>query len=268
MARTNSRPRKSSTRVKRPELGRTEPTRSWSGIFGADGAGPVQPKPRADGAAAAARPSAGRSKPAQTVQRGVELGYRVIDEYMKQGAAVANAFGGPRRSHTPSGDDLPMMTQRMMQYASDLSSLWFDAMGVLMKNDGERAAANGANGANGATDRPAASGKSSARSDVPAREPDVQRTRIVLELRSSQAAEIIVAFDEPLLEPVRIEPLRARAGSQKITDAAIEPRTDPAGPLKVRVHVPNRIRPGRYSGAILDIATGKPRGRLTVSIAK
>ncbi len=253
MNRTNSRSRKRSARVKRPELPRTEPLRSWSGIFGADAA-------RA-GAQSEQAP-AGRSRSADPVQRGVELGYRVIDEYMKQGAAVANAFGGPRAKHVASGDDLPKMTQRMMQYASDFTALWFDAMGLMM-NAAERQSGPSTGAPGSGAGKAGSASRASQRVATGA-----GRSRLVLEVRSPKAAEIIVALDEPLDGPLRVEPLRARSGSQKITEVSVEPRSDPAGPLKVRVHVPDRLRPDRYTGVILDAATGHPRGRLTVTVAK
>jgi hypothetical protein len=252
MTRTNSRSPKRPARVKRPELPRTEPLRSWAGIFGADATA---------GAAPDGRPAAGRNS-GQAVQRGVELGYRVIDEYMKQGAAVANAFGGPRRKNGPSDADLPKMTQRMMQYASDFTALWFDAMGLMMNNAEQQP------GARAGQPGPAAGKASTATDAAPRAAAGTDRSRLVLELRSAKAAEVIVALDEPLHGPVRVEPLRARSGSQKITDVAVEPRTEAAQPLKVRVHVPDRLRPGRYTGAIVDAASGQPRGRLTVLIAK
>src|SRR6478609_7917662 len=60
-------------RPERPELPRAEPIRSWAGLFGPGG-----------------RSGSARSA-VDSVQRGVEVGYRVIDEYMKQGASMAGS---------------------------------------------------------------------------------------------------------------------------------------------------------------------------------
>src|SRR5260370_18518775 len=120
MARKGSSRNHASDRRKKPDLPRTEPIRSWSTLFG-------------NGQTSA--PFAGGSDVcADSVKRGVELGYRVIDDYIKQGTAVANSFANPGRAQVPSAQDLPRMTERMMQYGSDFASIWFDAMAVMMSN--------------------------------------------------------------------------------------------------------------------------------------
>ncbi|MEO6601419.1 MAG: hypothetical protein ABIQ16_16200, partial [Polyangiaceae bacterium] len=84
-------------RIKRPPLPRSEPIRSWSTLFGAPG--------EATGATANTPPfgipgmphipgipglNGGAGLGPEAVRRGVEMGYRVVDEYMKQGASAAN----------------------------------------------------------------------------------------------------------------------------------------------------------------------------------
>src|SRR5438128_27418 len=59
-----------SDRIRRPPLDRTEPIRAWSSLFGA---GPLN----------------------DVVTRSVELGYRVVDEYIRQGQKAAARFGSP-----------------------------------------------------------------------------------------------------------------------------------------------------------------------------
>jgi hypothetical protein len=232
-------------RIKRPVLPRTEPIRAWSTLFG-------QAPPSATNASSRARPAPGGDG-VDAVQRGVELGYRVMDEYIRQGATIAGAFASPAPGRLPSADDLPRMTERMMKYASDFSSLWFDAMNVML-------------GANGR----AQNGSSAASSDdfrvrherAPA--PTVEgRSRYVLEVKSQRPAEIIVALDAPATSELSVEPLRARPRGKAITDVAIRV-PEPGGPLRIRVHVPAALAPGRYTGAVLESATKQPRGRLTV----
>lgn len=220
------------SRIKRPELPRTEPVRSWGGIFGAP----------TNGAPARATPEPPPPAGAPSVQRGVELGYRVIDEYIKQGAAVAKAFGGPRRGAAPSGEDLPKMTQRMMQYASDFTALWFDAMTMMMQTAEQQAAKNG---------------------HAPAADTQV---RVVVELRTARPVDVIVSCDQPLTGPVVLEPPPTAAATSKLIDMAIAPQSEPGAPLKLRVRVGNRAAPGRYTRALLDAATGHPSGRVTVTV--
>src|SRR5205823_14082767 len=64
-------------RIKRPKLERTEPIRSWSALLGVPGAG------GGDGRAPGSASLEG------VVSRSVELGYRVVEDYLRQGQRVA-----------------------------------------------------------------------------------------------------------------------------------------------------------------------------------
>lgn len=238
--------KKSRARAKKPELPRTEPVRSWSTLFGATGAGVpgATPEPSAFGLGGAAGVAT------DSVRRGVELGYRVLDDYMRQGASAAGAFAKPTRVGIPSTDDLPKMTERMLQYTSDFTSLWFDAMRIMSGHNGARPAAGGETGGP-SSEGPAASD---------------HRSRWVLEIRSERPAEIVVTLDEPVTGELVVEPLRASSGKKTIADVAVRPSAEPEGPLRVRVHVPPRLPPGRYTGVVVEAKTGRPKGRLTVTV--
>jgi hypothetical protein len=236
-------------RVQRPSLPRTEPIRAWSTLFGAQAAA-------TDGArspAAGARNGAG-----DAVQRGVEFGYRVIDEYVKQGTAVASAFTSPNRPAMPMGEDLPRMTERMMQYASDFSAVWFDAMGVLMNG-----ASGQASGPGSGFPQPPSAPRAAPSNGATAAEAAADPSRYVLDVRSDRPAEIILTLDEAIGGKLRVEPLRARAKKTTINDVALE-LPDGGGPMKLRVRVPRGLTAGRYTGQVLDASTKAPRGRLTV----
>lgn len=258
-----------SPRIRRPPLPRSEPIRSWSTLFGspregsAAGSAPfgIPGLPNIPGTAGGGVNGAAGVGP-EAVRRGVEMGYRVVDEYMKQGASVANAFSNAGRARSASGTapgvepDLSKMTERMMQYASDFTSLWYDAMGMMMGTMSQQARPDASKRANG--EAPAA--RSSAL---------LGHSRIILELKSALTAEVILALDEPACGgALTVEDLKARTGSATIAGALVEPAPDAQGPLRVRVHVAAKVPPGRYTGAILDAASGKPKGRLTVTLSK
>ena len=256
-------------RIKRPPLPRSEPIRSWSTLFGAPNAAapassppfgiPGLPNipgiPGLNGAAGVGP---------EAVRRGVEMGYRVVDEYMKQGASVANAFSNPSRPRSATGSaagsepDLSKMTERMMQYASDFTSLWYDAMGMMMGTMSQQA-------------RPDTSKRPSAEAPAsPERSSAILgHSRVILDVKSALSAEIIVALDEPAYSgALTVEELKPRTGKSSITGARVEPASEAQGPLKVHVHVASNVAAGRYTGAILDAASGKPKGRLTVTLSK
>jgi len=262
----------SAERVKRPPLPRSEPIRSWSTLFGAPSeASPTNAAPfgipglpNMPGIPGIPGMNGAAGLGPEAVRRGVEMGYRVVDEYMKQGASVANAFSNPSRPRSATGasvgsePDLSKMTERMMQYASDFTSLWYDAMGMMMGTMSQQARPD-------ASKRPSAEGQS-----APEHTPAILgHSRIILDVKSALIAEIIVALDEPAYSgPLTVEELKPRTGKSVIAGARVEPASEAQGPLKVHVHVAASVAPGRYTGAILDAVSGKPKGRLTVTLSK
>jgi len=254
MARKRTTRKSTADRPTRPELPRSEPIRSWSTLFGPGRATPGAPN--------------GSGAAGDSVKRGVELGYRVIDEYVKQGTTVANAFANPGRAQMPSAQDLPKMTERMMQYGSDFASIWFDAMGLVMSNlNGAGATGSSAQAATSSPAGHAATPRSAAAQ--PGLVESQPSTRLALELRSRQPTELLFTLDAPLTSGrVVVEDLRARSGATSIRGVVVELPDNPMAPIKVFVQVPPRAPRGRYTGAILDATTNNPRGRVTVIIAK
>ena len=141
-------------RIKRPEPERTQPIRNWAGAFGPPGEGSPPPP----GVPFRGPPFAG--PPRDPVSRGVEAGYRVIDEYLRQGQSVARAmwspfipgFSAPGESvppgaNVPPGGSVPPgappwagasavpeeIQQRMgtmIRQATDLAMMWMDFVGM------------------------------------------------------------------------------------------------------------------------------------------
>lgn len=251
---TKKQPSPSTTaRTKRPPLPRTEPIRNWSTLFDA-GKG-------ASTNGAQSGTKNGQARGADAVQRGVELGYRVIDDYLKQGARAAGAFSNPAKAFAPNADDLPRMTERMMQYASDFTSLWFDAMNVMLQT--------GRAGATAPT--PSAAARSQAAnaeavSNGVSRDPAEARAlmRHVLELSASRPVDVTIVLDN-LPGAMRVETLQSSGRGKGITGVEAQ-IGEPGGPVRIKLAVPAALPKGRYSGAILDAQSGVPCGRITVNV--
>src|ERR1700691_5129885 len=73
----------SAERRTKPALDRYEPNRMFAGVFG--------PSVNGIGSAGGQAP-ARQASPGDPVSRGVDVGYRVIDEYMRQGQAFAKTI--------------------------------------------------------------------------------------------------------------------------------------------------------------------------------
>jgi len=232
-------------RVKRPRLPRTEPIRSWSTLFGAgrDSA--------SAGASAGAQPKA-----ADPIGRGVEMGYRVIDEYVRQGAAVASTFMNAGSKVAP-GADFSQLAERMIRYATDFSAAWLEAM-TMMASGFSAVAPNGAGAA-------ASSVARGARQETNGGSTWAADLRVSLELRSEHPAEVSVSLEGSAPgEFLEVEPMQASSGKAVLRDVTIELPGEPGGMIRVRVHVPPGSKRERYTGAIVETKSRKPRGRLTV----
>jgi hypothetical protein len=247
-------------RVKRPKLERDRPRREWSTLFGADAAKTSR---------SAATNGAGPGPERNVVSDTVELGYRVIEDYLRQGQQAAQAFGPTSWGGGSSGpgpangspDDMQQMAQRVMQYGWDFAGLWFE-MWTRMA------------GANGWSAPTSPLGNPFVPPATPAPTPSVSGD--ALEVSTRRAVPVSVSVDSPLptTTSVEIEPgdhaalvvqaLRPEGkDGSAIRDVSIE-RDD--GGWQIGVVVEAGQRPGAYRGAIVDAATNLPRGSLLLKV--
>jgi hypothetical protein len=220
-----------SDRLRRPPLERTQPIRAWSTIMGG---GPLN----------------------AVVSRSVELGYRVIDDYIRQGQKAAQRFND--RSYGPEAftGDVQDLGARMAQYTSDFVGLWLDFMQVVFPGalGGAPAAGNGARATPATDDRP------------PRREAE-NRTRVRIEVASTRPTEVSVDLrPDAVGRRLVVQGLHGvDPGTPKLGDVALE--ADPDGaPLRVRVRVPDDVPRGTYNGVIVDDETSRPVGTLSVRV--
>jgi len=161
------------------------------------------------------------------------------------------------------------MTERMVKYASDFTSLWFEAMGQVMTASAASSAANG-NAPNGAASHatpPPAARPAKAAPVAGTVEP--QSVRLALHVRSRAAVNVDLTLDDATEVGAawKVESLRRRGANHAITNASIAVPPAKGGPLRVSIDVPDETPPGRYTAAVVDEASGQPRGRLTIVVS-
>jgi hypothetical protein len=184
------------------------------------------------------------------VKHGVELGYRVVEEQIRQGQRIAEQLND--RSYAPNmvAGELREVGERALRYLGDLGALYIDFLAGLA-SDGELV-----DRIYGAWQRPRAPSTGPSHNDTLAVCIDVlciRPTHVVLDLRPHSEAMLLVCQE-----------LRAlNAGTPPLTDVGFE-RTDD-GRLKLRVRVPDAQPPGTYIGAIIDSGTVEPRGTFVLS---
>ncbi len=242
-------------RPKRPELDRSQPIRNWSTLFGP----PTAPKP-------------GSPVGNDAVSSGVETGYRVIDEYVRQGQEFAQKVWAPLGSVGGLGADPQKLTERMFQSASDLASGWLQFMQTAMPTAPFATATSAATpprpegpvgGFDIGSSQPAGGGvKQDAATGESASSPVVS-----VEIDSKKRAELFVD-----LKPGAAQ-LKLAAHDLRATDSTL-PRiggivceTHPSeNRVAVRVKIPPKQPAGTYSGLVVDDATNLPRGTLSVRV--
>jgi hypothetical protein len=240
-------------RVKRPEPERTQPNRAWSGVFGSSPAGSGGSGPSAGWAGAARAATAGMPG-GEAVRRGVDLGYRVIDEYLKQGQAFARSAS----SSMPGGvapPDLSQMTERMFKYAADFASVWLQAVGMIVANGPPAGTPPGTAAATPAPGRPAA--------PTPAPQPLVP-LRVGIEIVARRRTRARLEMERvPPGVTLAVPALAVQAGGAQLDGVAVAVGDD--GPV-VQLKVGPKQVAGVYSGPVVDQASNLPVGKLTVWI--
>ena len=239
-------------RSKRPKLERTQPIRSWSGLFG--GAPPAGTR---DGAG----PASGASLN-DVVARSVDLGYRVVEEYIRQGQKAAARLSGGSYGAEAAATDVQDAAARMAQQASDFTTMWAEFMGVAAWGGMGR---GGAFGGGPVVTDPAPEPARERRSDPPA-ETAPDRGSMRLEILSRRATEVQLDLRTQATGTLVVQGLRAVDPEKpKLADVVLRPATrdDPA---TVRVRVPDDQPSGVYRGLIVEEETSRLVGSLTVRI--
>ena len=113
-------------RHKRPELERSEPIRNWSGMFGVRPPNGHEPQSVEEPREASSDPSrraqpSGPAVPNDPVSRGVDLGYRVIEQYLQQGQAFARAVAPGRGNGWPGMTDPQRFTEQLARSTYELA---------------------------------------------------------------------------------------------------------------------------------------------------
>jgi hypothetical protein len=190
------------------------------------------------------------------------MGYRVIDQYIRQGQTFAQA-GWPSRSSAASPLDPQKLTERMFQYASDLAGVWLEyaqAVGQAPVPPGSEGPARAAPAAPhvGGFDIGSPS-RADRASPVPPRVSiDVvasQRVELSVDLRPGAARCTLRVFDLRALDPEL----------PRISGVTIE-ATPEDDRVLVRLELPEGQPAGVYTGVIVDHASHLPHGTLSVRV--
>ncbi len=238
------------SRASRDEPERTRPYRGWWGFF----------RPWEDAARGAAGAGRGNGEgPLQSVvDRGVELGYKVIDEQIRQGQRAAREFSSQTYGPQSVNRDLQELVFRSLRYYVDMAGLWMDFLGSVP-------------GSLGAMGGPF--WRNAGRWQPPPPEPAPPAAGGA----ASGGAEVAVRLSRPARVDLRLEPgagarelrvpalMASEKGLPPITEVVYEAAAGGGGPA-LRVAIDDGHPPGSYCGVVFDAVSGVPCGTLRVDL--
>ena len=188
-------------RTKRPQPERTDPIRSWSALFGAG----------ASAGRAADEGGTGRRREPPSlndvVSRSVDLGYRVVDEYIRQGQRAAQRFSD--RSYGPDAvvTEVREVADRVTQYSSDMLSLWLEFLELAGTGAAIRSFGSAVNGATVSDPPTAAAAADAERAHPSERAQPSERARVTVAVTSPYPTELSLDLrPEPVAGPTRRNP--------------------------------------------------------------
>jgi hypothetical protein len=246
-------------RRKRPPLDRTKPVRTWT----VPGTAPAAPAAGTEPPAAPPRPDDTRLRPRfqDAVGRSVELGYRVVDDYIQQGQRAAQRLSEGRLSAEVLTSEVNDLGGRIARYASDFFGAWVELLELAAVGSAARQSTG-----NGPVDPEAP--PAAAATPPPARRAGNGGLRVAV----TASRPVEVALDlrgERVTGALRAHELRAADPKKpRLSDVKIVNEGAGATPV-LRVRVPDQHPEGTYEGLLIDEGTNRPVGnvRLVVSAA-
>jgi len=244
-------------RLRRPDPARTGPIRNATTYFRDS---------RSWNDRTADSPREDTDRPAQdspdtmddVVTRGVKLGYKVIEDYLRQGQRSAERFrealqkGGSKEG---KGEEA---VEGLMRLYKDMTDLWVDAIGVILKSPPFLSWLNGAEQHNGAAapsrEREAWS-INGAEGALAIEIVSKRRTQVTLDLRPHPQRYIPLVYALHAPNP-KIPPLT------KMVFRLDKKRKGPILQLKIPSDQPAAL----YTGVVIDKHTHEPRGTLCVRV--
>jgi hypothetical protein len=189
--------------------------------------------------------------------RAVDLGYRVIDEYIRQGQQAAQRFADRAYGAETLRSDVADLSARVGHYASEWMELWMDWMGAMRTAQAQE----------GDPRRPTAHSEAAGDAQPgPERRP-LARARLAIRLTSARPAEAWADLRcEASGSSFRVHELRAATPDlPRIRDVRVVRAEDDT--VTVHISVPDDQPPGSYSAPVVDADSGVAVGAVRVRIA-
>jgi hypothetical protein len=237
-------------RLHRPEPERTEPLRHWSNLYRASES--WQP----DGTSDAPHDNApGPDAWNDVVADGVAVGYRVIEEQIRQGQRVAEQIGAASYGPAAMSGDMREAGERLVRFSADLVALWMDFVNTTLANGDLMRGMTAAWAPSGTAAAPPSAAPPAGVVAVEVQSSRPLRVRV--ELKPGGERRALATHGLQALEPDK----------PALVDVAFVADRDSDRPV-LRLRVPDGQPPGVYSGVVLDARSGEPLGTLTARLSE
>ena len=240
-------------RIRRTPPERVSPIRKWDGLLG--------PTPSPD--AAAPKPTT----PEDLFSRSVELGYRVVDEYITRGQEAAQRLRRGAYGAEEMAQDVQGVASQLVRTASDFAGAWVEFFALAGRDPAFKSELAKATAASGIAPTPAAAGPAGDVSRASTSD-DGTAAALRVRLRVTAACPVETALEVqsvPVGHALEVHQLRAADGSARIARVAVETGAD--GTACIAVSVPADQPRGEYSAAVLDSTINVAVGRLTIVVS-
>lgn len=194
----------------------------------------------------------------EVVADAVRLGYRVIEENLRQGRTAADRLRARDYDVDDARDDIVTLGRRFVDLARDLGTSWFDLIGAVLDDPRLIDAV-----------RPTRSDRDRKGGDRPPHDRDpTRRTPVEVVGHPTAFGEALLSDPSRLARPPQVTPLRLIDGPAQapaIMGARLGAASE-TGALALIVPVPPDQAPGTYAGTIYETGSKRLLGSISLTV--
>ena len=194
------------------------------------------------------------------VTHGVNLGYEVIEKYLRQGQRVAEELTNGSHSAKSKDNDWEKMVDNMLRLYRDMSGFWIDAIEVLMRSPEFLSTVVGVFGSNV---------KAKFQNDQEDLNPAVngENVKVAVEITSKKPAQVTLDIrPHPIQSILHVHSLHAHDPKiPPLTDVSFRADGNLAGPV-LALSIPDHQPAATYTGVVVDQKTNEARGTICVRL--
>jgi hypothetical protein len=219
-------------------------------------------------------PGAGSSPPSagervdDVIVRSVELGYRVIDDYIKRGQAAARRMQHGTYGAGDMARDAQGVAGQLVRSAADLAGAWAELFALGGREANGNGGGDHAVGDHGqVVPSPSANGGARAAAvaapPAPPAAPTPDVLRVRLRVTAARPVETALEIRPVPADHVFVAHALRGPGAARIDDVRVATED---GTTLIGIQVSATHPPGHYTGLVFDDATNMPVGEVTVVV--